>query len=394
MRRARGMQRVMHRPCGLALTPARPLPPRVIEPTAIELCARQVASTTGDLRLAIKACRMALEALAAARAAHFEAVADGCQEAAAGKAPPACVGPRDIMAALGRLAGASWPWERGQGSSGMQPASKTMRPCPILDALHHGPSPAPRPAPPPPGVRSSQHGAATVASIRALPNQQQLLLYSLSVLCPPPELPEAPAAASSGSFTAATPPSKARTAAGLWADATPGGGPAARLTLVRTPSGGGPGRRLFGAGGGKAGKGGKGGGDAGTVMAAGAEAVYAQYCRVCRLVGMAAATRPELRHMADLLAQMALLDVIEAPAGGACGAGTPAKAAAAALTPGGRRGRRSVPRGFGADSPALGGGSFTGGGGSEARLTLRVGHEEVQRALAANPALRCLVDDA
>jgi hypothetical protein len=95
------------------------LPPaRLFEPTAIELCARQVASTTGDLRLAIKACRSALDALAAARAQHFEAAAasadaaaadDGCggrdQGGGGSKAPPACVGARDMMAALGRLAG-------------------------------------------------------------------------------------------------------------------------------------------------------------------------------------------------------------------------------------------------------------------------------------------------
>lgn len=58
-----------------------------------------MASTTGDLRLAIKACRGALDALAEARAAHFAAGGGG------GKAPPACVGARDMMAALGRLAG-------------------------------------------------------------------------------------------------------------------------------------------------------------------------------------------------------------------------------------------------------------------------------------------------
>jgi sulfur relay (sulfurtransferase) DsrF/TusC family protein len=67
-----------------------------------------VASTSGDLRLAIKACRGALDALAAARAQHFAAAAaaaeDGCSQAA-GKAPPACVGVRDMMASLGRLAG-------------------------------------------------------------------------------------------------------------------------------------------------------------------------------------------------------------------------------------------------------------------------------------------------
>ncbi|GBF91534.1 hypothetical protein Rsub_04274 [Raphidocelis subcapitata] len=357
---------------GIITTCLEQLPERLIDKTAIELCARQVASTSGDLRLAIKACRGALDALAVARAQHFAVAAaeaeNGCGQAA-GKAPPACVGVRDMMAALGRLA----------------------------------------------GVRSSQHGAATVASIRALPNQQQLLLYSLSVLCPPPEdaAPQSPAAAQGGAAGGGGTPQTAgrgRSAVSLWAELTPGGTHAARPVLVRTPSGSlpaGVGRRLFGAGGGS-GKAAAGGGKGavkgaaaagGYVLAVPLGAAYAQYCRVCRLVGMAAATCAELKHMADLLAQMALLDVIEG-AGGGSAAGTPSgKGGAAASTPGGgRRGPRRGPRGFGAaasaaaGSPAVGGGG--GGGGGEVQLSLRVGHDEVQRALAANPALRCLVNDA
>ncbi len=349
----------------------------MIDPTAVELCARQVASTSGDLRLAIKACRAALEALTAARAAHFAAAAaaaaDGCGKppaAVAGKGPAACVGVRDMMAALGRLA----------------------------------------------GVRSSQHGAATVASIRTLPNQQQLLLYSLSVLCTPPELPEVAAGPSgltgfgSGSFSTPPTASRSRSAASLWAEVTPSGSHAPRAVLVRTPSGsaaGSVGRRLFGAGGGKGGKGGGGAGKGGkgagagagaTVLAVGFEDAYAQYCKVCRLVGMGAAARPELRHMADLLAQSALLDVIEGAAAGGGGAsgsgvGTPGGAKASA-TPGRRGAAKRGPRGFGGAagaSPAAGGGAA---GLEGVQLTLRVGQDEVQRALAANPALRRLVDDA
>jgi hypothetical protein len=108
-------------------------PARLIDSTALELCARQVASTSGDLRLAVKACRAALDALALARAGHFAAAAAAAgkpsaggqqqqqqqqeqeqqgqqqQAAAGGKASQACVGVRDMMAALGRLAG----WQAG-----------------------------------------------------------------------------------------------------------------------------------------------------------------------------------------------------------------------------------------------------------------------------------------
>ncbi|KAI8468241.1 MAG: hypothetical protein J3K34DRAFT_478706 [Monoraphidium minutum] len=343
------------------------LPERLFDAAAVELCARQVSSTSGDLRMAVKACRAALDALTTARAAQLAA-------GSGGKAPPARVGVRDMMAALGRLA----------------------------------------------GVRSSQHGAATVASVRSLPNQQQLLLYSLTVLCPPPDAADtlsssaslssdsfgsssssfsgvsAAAAAAAGSPAAGgggggTPAGRGRSAASLWAELGPpgGGAPGSAAKAVRAPgAAGGAGRRLFGAGGGGGGAG-KGGGG-GYVLAVALEDAYCQYCKVCRLVGMAPAGAPELRHMADLLAQMALIDVVEAAApGGGGGGGTPG--GGAALTPGGAGGRRKGPRGFGGAAAAAPRG---GGGGGGARLSLRAGHDEIHRALAANPALRCLVDGA
>jgi hypothetical protein len=247
-------------------------------------------------------------------------------------------------------------------------------------------------------VRSSQHGAATVANIRALPNQQQLLLYSLTILCPPLDA-EAGGSAGAGGGAAPAPGAgpqsagKGRSASSLWADLTPGRGgggtPHSAAKPVRAPAAAaGTGRRLFGAGG-KAGGSGSGGGSRSCVLAVSLDDAYGQYCRVCRLVGMGAATRADLQHMADLLAQMALVDVVNA-AGPAAAAAPPA---AGGGTPGTGGRRRKGPRGFGdaGGTPAAAGG---GGGGGGARLSLRAGHDEVHRALAANPALRCLVDGA
>lgn len=66
---------------------------RVFEDSAIQMCARSVASSTGDLRYALKACRLAVEQVEA-------------NQAAAASTKPSCmVGVREMMTALSKLAG-------------------------------------------------------------------------------------------------------------------------------------------------------------------------------------------------------------------------------------------------------------------------------------------------
>lgn len=124
---------------------------RLFSPQAMQLVCRSVAASTGDLRHALKACRAAVdeleqqhqqEATAAAAAVTSAQLGGGSQDgsavpAAAGPAASLLVGPRQMSVALARLA----------------------------------------------GVRSGQFGAQAASIIRSLPNQQQMLLYSLAVFC-------------------------------------------------------------------------------------------------------------------------------------------------------------------------------------------------------------------
>lgn len=113
--------------------------------------------------------------------------------------------------------------------------------------------------------------------------------------------------------------------------------------------------------------------------------------------------------MADLLAQMALLDVIRTPSGSA-GSSTGSKAgpkgsgsSAGALK--GFKGSASKLGGLGGGGRGLLGGasrgglggspmSSAGGGGQQwdVKLSLRASSNEVFAALKHNPALRCLLD--
>lgn len=140
--------------------------------------------------------------------------------------------------------------------------------------------------------------------------------------------------------------------------------------------------------------------------------------QVCKLLKLPVCSKGELLHMADLLAQMALLDVIKAPTGGAAGAGSAgggskgggSKGAGASVAGvRGFRGSGSKLGGLGGGGRGLlGGGASRGGvgglGGSpmgsaagagqqvEVKLSLRASSSEVFAALKHNPALRCLVD--
>lgn len=138
--------------------------------------------------------------------------------------------------------------------------------------------------------------------------------------------------------------------------------------------------------------------------------------QVCKLLKLPACSKGELLHMADLLAQMALLDVIKAPTGAAAGAGSAGGGSkggskgAGALVAGvrGFRGSAGKLGGLGGGGRGLLGGASRGGvgglGGSpmgsaagagqqvEVKLSLRASSSEVFAALKHNPALRCLVD--
>jgi hypothetical protein len=251
-------------------------------------------------------------------------------------------------------------------------------------------------------VRSSQFGAQACSIIRSLPNQQQLLLYALSVLCQQPSEGSEGGDGAAGSSPAASgkqPASRLWKAAGTAAMVTSGGGgsPAA--------GGGAAGSGSLKLAGGSAAL--SGGGSGVFVLAVGVEDVFAQYLLVTKLLKLPACSRGELLHMAELLSQMALVDVIRAPSTGASGSAkkgcSPAAGAGSGLK--GFRGAAASKLGglAGGSRGGLkklggGGGSAGGGGGGasgqqgEARLSLRASSAEVAAALKANPALRCLVD--
>lgn len=141
----------------LRLCPSCPTPPSrsVLQQPALELCARSVAGSSGDLRQALRACRAALD----------NALRRYQQQQPPAQAGPVTVTMRDMAAALTQLA----------------------------------------------GVRSTQASAAHAASIRALPNQQQLVLFALSTLCP------LPAEEGAGSGTPAASPAARLLAGPSWA---------------------------------------------------------------------------------------------------------------------------------------------------------------------------------
>jgi hypothetical protein len=131
--------------------------------------------------------------------------------------------------------------------------------------------------------------------------------------------------------------------------------------------------------------------------------------QVCKLLKLPASSKGELLHMADLLAQMALLDTIKAPAAAAClgsSASKGSKGSAASLRGfkasgsklGGLGGSRGLLGGAGGGrgGSGLGGSPMGSAGGAgqqgEVRLCLRASSSEVLAAVKHNPALRCLVD--
>jgi hypothetical protein len=139
------------------------------------------------------------------------------------------------------------------------------------------------------------------------------------------------------------------------------------------------------------------------------------FLQVCKLLKLPCCTKTELLHMADLLAQMALLDVITTPAAAAAGAGSGSSNGSAAGSKGGLKGFKMGSRGSlgGLGGRGLLGGSGRGGLGlgrsnsgspmsaaaaggcgqaGEVKLCLRASSSEVFAALKHNPALRCLVD--
>jgi len=352
---------------------------RLFEPSALQLCSRSVGASSGDLRHALKACRAAVDELeqqqSTSTAAAGTAAAAGTTDSPAPK-PAATVGPRLMSVALSRLA----------------------------------------------GVRSSQFGAQATSIIRSLPNQQQLLLYALSVLC------QQPAQEASGSVDPMTPNKAGKvSASSLWK----GAGSAAVLSSSGGSNGGSPTssagswsrlKKKKGAGSsslsrlGSSSNGQPGGQGSVFVLAVTADAAYGQYVQVCKLLKLPACAKGELLHMADLLAQMALLDIIRTPsgqAGSGSSAGCKAGLKAAGLSPGpasafkGFKASKGGLGGLGGGSRGLlgGGGSRGGAGGlggspggsaaghqGEVKLSLRASITEVFAALKYNPALRCLVD--
>lgn len=249
------------------------------------------------------------------------------------------------------------------------------------------------------GVRSSQFGTQTCSGIRALPNQQQLLLYSLSVLCRPrgDDVAQTATATTQQQLSTSTPPRTSR----LWETAgsavplsgggrhpsTPGSvrkATHAGHTPARSPAPGTPGAsRVF-------------------MLAATLDDAHAQYRAVCRLLALPPCSRAELAHMAELLAQAALVDVLRPPGAGAGGTGGLGGGGCGRAKGGKLRGRDGLgglggagglgslaARGRGGAGLCRSGG--ISGGGQELRLALRLSAEEVEGALRANPALRCLV---
>jgi hypothetical protein len=135
--------------------------------------------------------------------------------------------------------------------------------------------------------------------------------------------------------------------------------------------------------------------------------------QVCKLLKLPACPKTELLHMADLLAQMALLDVIKikTPPSGSSGTCNQAGLKAGGSSAGalkGFKGSASKLGGLGGGGRGLLGGAsrgWVGGlGGSplgsaagagqqwDVKLSLRASSSEVFAALKHNPALRCLLD--
>lgn len=261
-----------------------------------------MGTSSGDLRHALKACRAAVDELE--RQQQQLQDANASVSAKAGITPTVTV--KYMMGALARLA----------------------------------------------GVRSSYFGAQATSSIRTLPNQQQLLLYSLSVLCSPRDAVEAVSK---------------KTSSNLWSTA----GTACALSSTKSfKKGGGAdssSQQVF-------------------VLAVGLEEAFTQYKQVCKLLSLPPCSRAELQHMAELLAQMALVDVIR-PAGSSCGSSrSMGSCGAAGLKGYGNRGKTLG---------GLGGGrglSKASGLQQDIRLCLKASVAEVESALTHNPALRCLVD--
>ncbi|KAF6252575.1 hypothetical protein COO60DRAFT_1672110 [Scenedesmus sp. NREL 46B-D3] len=347
------------------------IPAKLFEPAALDLCARSVGTSSGDLRHALKACRAAVDELERLHRQQQEqqqhdtspstAAAAAAAASAASAAHPT-VTARVMVGALQRLA----------------------------------------------SVRSSHFGAQAASCIRALPNQQQLLLYSLSVLCRPREVP---ADAADGQQKQqqcgrTAPASTAAAAAGsssLWkavgsALAHSSGskkGAAKKLGGSASGSSSPSSRQVF-------------------VLSVALDDAYAQYRQVCKLLSLPACSRAELQHMAELLSQMALVDILRSPAAGSGGGGGSIAGLGGGLKAGRAGGRGGLGglgglgggRGLlaGGASKLGGGGAKAGAGGStaggfgvgvqqsgEVRLSLRPSAAEVEAALQHNPALRCLV---
>jgi hypothetical protein len=320
---------------------------RLFELPALELCARSVAASTGDLRHALKACRAAVDELE--RQQHQQAAAAAAAAAASLVCPT--VSMKTMMGALSKIA----------------------------------------------GVRSSQFGVQATSSIRSLPNQQQLLLYALSVLCSPGNRG---CSANSGAACLNSIPAETSS---LWSNA------GSAVALSSSPGSISSSGRKGGKGSSKLSRSSL-GNDAPQpsqqvfVLASGLEEVYVQYRHVCKLLALPACSKPEVLHIAELLSQAALVDVIRLAAGPSCPGGGGGGGSAGLCGGSGVLGSRKG-RGLGGlGKSLLAGGGGCGGrsrGGSqqqqqqrqgEVKLCLRASGEEVLAALKHNPALRCLVE--
>lgn len=290
------------------------LPCRLFETSALELCSRSVATSSGDIRHALKACRAAVDELERQQQKH----------AATGEVikPSPKVNVRSMMNALASLASS----------------------------------------------RSSHYGAQATSSIRTLPNQQQLLLYAMSVLCRPRDSVCDDTRISDSKKDSSSLWAAAGTASALSSSCASGNKSSKGSSTTATP---GSTRQVF-------------------TLAVGIEEAYAQYKQVCNLLALPPCSRAELQHMAELLSQMALVDVIR-PA-----AGTGGSAARSTGTPTGLQGFGRRTKGLG----GLGGGkalskavsAAVGGQQQDIKLSLKPSVDEVHAALRHNPALRCLVD--
>ena len=233
-------------------------------------------------------------------------------------------------------------------------------------------------------------GGLSGSQISNLPNHQQLLLYSLAVLCPPPSgeggsendfsLAKlwglagsssyassigSPYASNSGSSSYGTPPSTLRgkilprsgskTPKSLLKGSSSTGKKRARLEIEST------GRPRV------------------CLAAAGLEEVYGLCCRVCKQVGVAAVSKEEAAQMLDLLKEMALVEFVQSASsdgdGSLSGFGK------------GVKGRRCL--WGGGSGGGVGGGLSSGAPG--VRVALKVLHEEVVGALRSNPMLKSLL---